>query len=63
MALRSRSQDETTLPRRQTSAISARSSVEAFAFGHIRSGLAAQNIETLRIGLHEAILDSVVDHS
>ena len=62
MALRSSSQEEITLPRRQTSAISAISKVKRSVSGSAVAGLAAQDVEALRIGLHEAIFDAVVDH-
>ena len=62
MAVRSSSQEATTLPRRQTSAMSAVSSVEALVFRQLVAGAAAQNVEAFGIGLHQAIFDAVMDH-
>ena len=62
MAVRSSSQDETTLPRRQTSAMSASSrSKRCLRRQRLRIGV-LQDVEALGIGLHQAVLDAVVDH-
>ena len=74
-AVRSSSQDAMTLPRRQTSAISAKVEVVLVVLGVAqRRGLGVdvalllagvrlvQDVEALRVGRHEAVLDAVVDH-
>ena len=62
MAVRSSSQDEITLPRRHTSAMSGRLSVEALVLGQLVAVLVPQDVEALGIGLHQAVFDAVVDH-
>ena len=62
MAVRSSSQDETTLPRRQTSAMSARSRSKRSSSGSAVAAGVLQDVEALGIGLHQAVLDAVVDH-
>ena len=62
IAVRSSSQEETTLPRRQTSAMSARSKLVALAVGQPGLGPVLQDVEALGVGLHQAVLDAVVDH-
>ena len=62
MAVRSSSQEETTLPRRQTSAISARSRSKRSSSGRFVDACAAQDVEAFGIGLHQAVFDAVVNH-
>ena len=62
IAVRSSSHEVMTLPRRQTSATSARSKREAVLRRDALGVGVAQNVETLGIGLHQAVFDAVVDH-
>ena len=62
MAVRSSSQDGITLPRRQTSAMSAMSRSKRCSAGSASMLAFLQNVEALGIGLHQAVFDAVVDH-
>ena len=62
IAVRSSSHEVTTLPRRHTSAMSARSRSKRSSGGSASRVGVAQDVEALGIGLHQAVLDAVVDH-
>ena len=52
----------TTLPRRQTSAMSARSKSKRWPSAELRRAGVLQDVEALGHRLHHAVLDAVVDH-
>ena len=62
MAVRSSSHDETTLPRRHTSAMSATSREKRWSGVDARRVGVAQDVEAFGVGLHHAVLDAVVHH-
>ncbi len=62
LAVRSSSQEVTTLPRRQTSAMSARSRSKRCSAGSASEFALRRMSKPFGVGLHEAVLDAVVDH-
>ena len=52
----------TTLPRRHTSAMSAKIEVEAVLGGQRLVVSVTHNVEAFGVRLHQAVLDAVVDH-
>ena len=62
LAVRSSSQEVITLPRRQTSAMSARSRSKRSSSGSASPLAFFENVEAFGIGLHQAVFDAVVDH-
>jgi hypothetical protein len=61
-AVRSRSQEPTTLPRRQSSAISAALKIVATPIRQHVALSSSQNVEPFGISLHDAVFDPVVNH-
>ncbi len=62
IAVRSSSQEEITLPRRHTSAMSGRLRSKRSSSGSSSRVLALQNVEAFGIGLHQPVFDAVVHH-
>ena len=61
-AVRSSSQDDTTLPRRHTSAMSAIFRSKRSSSGSVSEAAVAQDVEAFGERLHHAVFDAVMDH-